>query len=142
MSEAQLPLGLEVPQAWADRPGMFAGCVCRPGCETPYWAAHRLGSGCESCACGVWPHPSGAVEIEGEITLADGAVVRYEFVSHWLGHRELHPHLEKRGSAVSETGYRSHFGLIGEAPPTGPSREGWMDWIRAVVEHYHGEMVG
>ena len=44
-----------------------------------------------------------------EIPTSDGRLVRVEYKSHYFGEYRICPHLEFRGYAISETGYRSHF---------------------------------
>lgn len=118
-----------------------AGCQCPPDARhCP--ADHHVG-GCkrEGCPCTATTRPPGAVEIDRELTLADGAIVRVVFESHWLGGGYFddplapHPHTDLHGD-VSSTGYRSHFGAMGETPES----VGFADWdgyLLALAEHHH-----
>lgn len=94
---------------------------------------HRRGH-CQDCPCPASGTPPGAVFWDREITLADGSVVRVDFESEYFDNV---PHVDLYGP-VSDTGYRSHFGLIGEGREAG---ETWDAWVLAIAEHHHAEFL-
>lgn len=125
MTAQQLALPLD------DRPPIFRDdlCSCRPDCEHPAPAYHRINRGCDFCDCPLWPHPPEALDINSIMQLADGTWIRYRLQTHYLGSgTHKWPHVDYWGD-LSPTGYRSMFPPLDFEP-----EEGWFTYIRDAAE--------
>lgn len=110
-------------------------CECEAnGCRPPRAPHYHRRGRCQNCPCPASSKRPESVIWERDIVLSDGAVVRANFESEYFPRV---PHAEFWG-AVSQTGYRSHFGLIGEGQEEG---ETWDEWVLAIAENHHAEFL-